>query len=119
MADSQGYFTILKRDGEFRSRFYSGSKVINNMAKHSVNVIYSNQNKVGYIKFLDSTAGSVMCDSGMNYDIVGAYLDQVYSGIIYAGTKSGEILVYESHSVVHKLDAIECKIIGRLQTNIQ
>ena len=45
------------------------------MAKHSVNVIYSNQNKVGYIKFLDSTAGSVMCDSGMNHEIIGAYLD--------------------------------------------
>ena len=40
-ADSLGYFTILKRDGGFRSRFYSGSSEILNLAKLSVNVIYS------------------------------------------------------------------------------
>ncbi|CDW81154.1 UNKNOWN [Stylonychia lemnae] len=118
-ADSQGYFTILMRDGGFRSRFFSGSKLINNMAKHSVNVIYSNERRVGYIKFLDSSAGGVMCDAGLNRQIIGAYLDQTFSGIIYAGTKTGEILVFESHSVVHKIDAIECKIIGKLQTNLQ
>eukprot|EP00347_Sterkiella_histriomuscorum_P013654 403363885 len=117
--DSYGYFTILKRDGAFRSRFPSGSKDINNLAKLSVNVIYSTDQKIGFVKFLDSSAGSIMCDAGRNYELIGAELDQTLAGIIYAGTKEGEILVFESHSIVHRLDAIECKIIGRLQTNIQ
>lgn len=63
---------------------------------------------------MDSSAGSIMCDAGKNYELIGAQMDLTHSGIIYAGTTLGEILVFESHSVIHRMDAIECKIIGRL-----
>ena len=74
-ADSNGFFTILRRDGGFRSRFYSGSTNILSLTRFSMNVIYATENKIGFIKFLDSTAGSIMCDAGRNYELMGADMD--------------------------------------------
>jgi hypothetical protein len=64
IVDSQGFFTILKRDGEFRSRFFSGSKTIKSISKYILNIAYATENKVGFIRFTDATIGPVMCDAG-------------------------------------------------------
>lgn len=52
-----------------------------------MNVIYATESKIGFIKFLDSTAGSIMCDAGKNYEIIGAQMDFYQAGIIFAGTR--------------------------------
>ena len=86
-ADSHGFFTIVKRDGGFRSRFSSGSQHIINMDRMGLNVIYSTPHTVGFIKFLDSTAGSILCDVGKQTELIGAYFDMTMPSTVYAGTK--------------------------------
>ena len=79
-ADSYGYFTIVKRDGGFRSRFSSGASQILNLDRNGLNVIYSTPHTVGFIKFLDNTAGSILCDLGRQTELIGAYFDMSMSG---------------------------------------
>lgn len=71
LADNEGYFTILKREGEYRSRFFSGSKSIRSLSKHQLNIVFTNENKIGFIRFVEGGLGNVKCDTG-NYELVGA-----------------------------------------------
>ena len=64
LSDSIGYFTIIKKDGSFRTRFSSGSKSIKSINRFSMNVLYTTNNKVGFLKFLEATPGSITCDAG-------------------------------------------------------
>jgi hypothetical protein len=118
LADSHGYITILKRNGAFRSRFPTPTKGVINLAKQSVNVIYSSTHSVGFVKFVDSSAGSLMCEAGSETRLVGAYLDPTSPGLIYAGTDQAEILVFDSHSTIHRQEIVECKLIARIHTNL-
>jgi hypothetical protein len=118
LGDSYGYFTILKRDGTFRSRFTSGSSKVLNMDRLGLNIIYSTPHSVGFIKFLESSAGSITCDVGRQTEITAAYLDLTLSNIVYAAATNGQILVFDSHAALHRADVIECKMIGRFETNV-
>jgi hypothetical protein len=64
LSDSLGYFTILRKDGSFRSRFSSGAKQIKSINRFSLNVIYTTPHKVGFLRFLEATPGSITCDAG-------------------------------------------------------
>ena len=59
-----------------------------------------------------------MCDVGSNYNLVKSYMDLNAANIIYSGTTKGEILIFDSHSVVHRGDTAECKLIGKILTNL-
>jgi len=50
LADSNGYIYTLRRDGTFRSRFFSGFKHIRALAKNHVNVMFLAENKLGFIR---------------------------------------------------------------------
>ena len=65
IADNTGHFTILKREGDYRSRLYSGSPNIINLSKYLLNLAFSTTNKVGFIRFVDNTIGPIMCDAGL------------------------------------------------------
>jgi hypothetical protein len=64
LSDSYGYLTILKRDGSFRSRLYSGSPQVLNFDRFSLNTVFVTPNQVGFIKFQDSSIGTNVCDVG-------------------------------------------------------
>ena len=64
LADSKGFFYTFKRDGTLLSRFYSGFKKISSIGKHYVNIFFTSENKIGFIKLSESKVGSIICDGG-------------------------------------------------------
>jgi hypothetical protein len=60
--------------------------------------------------------GSLFCEAGA-YQITTVTLDSVSQSTIYAGTTTGEILIFESQNSPLRPDSVECKLIGRLETN--
>ena len=60
-----------------------------------MNVLYTTNNKVGFLKFLEATPGSITCDAGSQYELVDAFIDAQLSTLVYAATTNGEILIFE------------------------
>ena len=40
------------------------------------------------------------------------------TSLIYAGTTTGEILVFESFNSVLKPESLECKLLGKIETSL-
>ncbi len=74
ISDSQGFFYTFKRDGSFRSVFYSGFNKITSLVKHYVNVMFTSGNKIGFVKLSENTIGSIICDAGP-YQLLSVTLD--------------------------------------------
>lgn len=115
VSDSAGYFYTFRRDGTFRSRFYSGFSEIRSIIKHYVNVLFTSGNKIGFVKVAESAVGGSFCDAGP-YEILTATLDTMTTSLIYAATTTGEILVFESFNTALKPESLECKLLGKAST---
>jgi hypothetical protein len=64
ISDNKGYFYTYRRDGTFRSKFYSGFTEIRNIVKHFVNVLFTANNKIGFVKLAENTVANIYCDAG-------------------------------------------------------
>lgn len=64
LADSKGFFYSFRRDGSMISRFYSGFNKIASVGKHYVNIFFTTENKIGFIKLSENKVGSIICDAG-------------------------------------------------------
>jgi hypothetical protein len=78
--------------------------------------LYSSLNKIGSIRIIDTSVGHLVCDAGKN-TIISMAADSYHPGIIYGGTDSGEILVFETTGTSLKIDQADCKLLGRIQTS--
>lgn len=115
ISDSHGYFHTFSRSTKFRSSFYSGFKDIRTVVKHFVNVLFTAENKLGFVKFTENQIGSIICDAG-SYSILTATLDSMVTSLIYAATVEGDVLVFESFNNALRTDAVDCKLLGRFET---
>ena len=80
-------------------------------------MIFVTKNKIGFLRFAESAVGQFYCDAGNN-ELVTATLDNNHVGIIYAGTSNGDILIFEALNALIRPEAAECRLIGKVSTNL-
>lgn len=83
--------------------------------KHLTSVIIYSKSKIGFAKLLDKTVSPSFCEAGTSQIQTVAIDSATNTGVLYASTNRGDILVFE---VVTKGEVTDCRVKGRVFTKL-
>ena len=123
--DSFGYFTFLRKDSKyekaydhinehtigFHKRVYSGVDSIQLVKNQHYLQLFSDGSKIGFLRSYDGQVADKYCELE-GHTITSIDFDLEHTGQFYAGTTSGDIIVFNIQSKT----GIECKTIGTIHS---
>jgi len=85
-------------------------EAVTSFSRQTTSIIFTQANKIGFLKVLDGELGPVYCKASHDADLVDAQVDYTSAGFVYGlSAKNRELYVFRSSNLLMNPEATDCK----------